>query len=92
MSNFVTLLLVQAPDAARAAKAKSLWKLWLGSLQRQYKHNSPLFMLGLVRLNSWPLADLDKFFEVPAHVSQAIVGDRPLNGADEDFLGWSNGG
>ena len=85
MSNFVTLLRVQAPNASRAAKAKTLWKLWLGSLQRQHKHNGPLFMLGLVRLSSWPLEDLDKFFNVPAHVSQAIIGDRASNCGDQEF-------
>lgn len=76
MSNFITLLRVQAPSTHRAVKARSLWKLWLGSLQRQHNNNGSLFVLGLVRLSSWPLEDLDTIFQMPPHISEAAIGGR----------------
>lgn len=80
VSNFITLLRVQASSASRAAKARSLWKLWLRSLQRQHKNNGSLFMLGLVRLSSWPLEDLDSVFHMPSHISEALIGGDASTG------------
>ena len=85
MSNFVTLLLVQAPNKVRAAKAKSLRQLWLRSLQRQYKQDCSLFTLGLVRLSTWPLQDLGQYFNLPLHVSNATIGETASNVSHQDY-------
>lgn len=90
VSNFITLLRVQAPSVSRAVKARSLWKLWLGSLQRQHNNTGSLFMLSLVRLSSWPLEDLDTIFQMPAYISEAAIGaSSPVYG-NQNSSPWPN--
>lgn len=87
MSNFVTLLLVQAPNASRAARARYLWMLWLASLQRQYKNNESLLTLGLVRMSTWDLQNLGDNFKLPVHVAQPPVDETSLTAAQVSFHG-----
>lgn len=73
VSNFLMLLLVQAPNSAHASRAKYLVESWLQVLRCQSQCFS-LVKLGLARLDALQWAGLDATFVLPPHV-QEVVGN-----------------
>lgn len=71
-SNFVVLLVVQAPNVQHAAKSKQLLDMWSHILKERY-HTCPLVRLGVLRLNSFNLAGLSQTFYLPSHVEQVLA-------------------
>jgi hypothetical protein len=80
-SNFVVLLVVQAPNVQHAAKAKQLLDMWSQTLKERY-HVCPMVRLGVLRLNSFNLAGLSETFYLPSHVEQ-VLARRQVNGIDQ---------
>ena len=72
ISNFLMLLLVQAPNVAHAIRGKHLVDSWLQVLRCQ-SQSFPLVKLGLARLDALHWAGLGNTFVLPLHVQQAIV-------------------
>lgn len=66
VTNFMMLLLVQAPTKDYAVRAKSLVDLWRETLQNLSK-SSPMMNLGLVRLNGPLWAGLSTNYNLPRH-------------------------
>lgn len=74
ISNFFTLLLVQAPDLPRAVKAKALLEKWRQLLR--YQHRAfPLFLLAKLQLDCYYWNGLGETFHLSAHVQQALQQD-----------------
>lgn len=71
VSNFLMLLLVQAPNSAHASRAKHLVESWLQVLRCQ-SQCFPLVKLGLARLDALQWAGLDATFVLPPHVQEVI--------------------
>ncbi|KAJ3539112.1 hypothetical protein NM208_g5620 [Fusarium decemcellulare] len=71
ISNFLTLLLVQAPDFPRAAKAKALLEKWRQLLRYQHK-TFPPFLLAKLQLDCYYWNGLGETFHLSAHVHQAL--------------------
>ncbi|KGO48660.1 Transcription factor, fungi [Penicillium expansum] len=72
VSNFVTLLLVQAPTRQHALRSRDLLDLWSHTLRCQHRSHEGLMQLGLVRLNQMQIEGLDNIFNLPAHVSEIL--------------------
>jgi hypothetical protein len=72
-SNFIVLLVVQAPNVQHAAKAKQLLDMWSQTLKERY-HACPMVRLGVLRLNSFNLAGLSETFYLPSHVADQTSG------------------
>ncbi|KAJ5989743.1 hypothetical protein N7522_009950 [Penicillium canescens] len=72
ISNYLMLLLVQAPNGAHATRAKHLVDSWLHVLRCQ-SQSFPLIKLGLARLDALHWAGLSNTFVLPLHVQEAIV-------------------
>lgn len=76
MSNFIFLLLVQAPTEQHAARTKHLLDIWSRNLGRQYRSHECLVALGLVRLRTLLTGDegggLERNFRVPTHVANVL--------------------
>ncbi|KAJ5296198.1 hypothetical protein PENANT_c021G03926 [Penicillium antarcticum] len=72
ISNYLMLLLVQAPNGAHAIRAKHLVDSWLHVLRCQ-SQSFPLVKLGLARLDALHWAGLSNTFVLPLHVQEAIV-------------------
>ncbi|KAG2417269.1 hypothetical protein HFD88_008488 [Aspergillus terreus] len=71
VSNFTLLLLVQAPNAERAAKGKQLVDSWLRVLRCQ-SQSFPMMKLGLTRLDAVHWVGLNQTFVLPQHVQDVI--------------------
>lgn len=71
MSNFLILLLVQAPDFSKACIAKQLLQRWRETLDSQCIA-FPISSLAKVRLSSYFTAGLGETFHLPPHVEQAL--------------------
>lgn len=71
MSNFVLLLLVQAPSIEHAVRAKKLVHSWQQALQSQSR-GWDLMDLGLIRLNGPLGMGLSNIYSLPLHIRQAI--------------------
>lgn len=80
-SNFVVLLVVQAPNVQHAVKAKQLLDMWSQTLKERY-HVCPMVRLGVLRLNSFNLAGLSETFYLPSHVEQ-VLARRQVNRIDQ---------
>ncbi|KAL2706116.1 hypothetical protein AAEP93_001366 [Penicillium crustosum] len=78
VSNFITLLLVQAPTRQHALRSKDLLDLWSHTLRYQHRSHESLMKLGLVRLNQMQIEGLENIFNLPAHVSD-ILRDKQHN-------------
>ncbi|KAH8701582.1 fungal-specific transcription factor domain-containing protein [Talaromyces proteolyticus] len=72
VSNYITLLLIQAPTGHHASRAKYLLDSWSLNLGRQYNHNQPLLSLGLVRLRTFLNEGLGRTFIMPPHVTSVL--------------------
>lgn len=71
VSNFLTLLLVQAPDFLRAVKANDLLGKWRNLLR--YGHKTfPHFLWAKLQLDGYYFNGLDKTFHLTPHVLQAV--------------------
>ncbi|CAH0056140.1 unnamed protein product [Clonostachys solani] len=71
MSNFLMLLLVQAPDFGKAVEANRLLMKLKQVLDHQHRA-FPLFLLAKARLGSYFYVGLDETFYLPPHVQQAL--------------------
>ncbi|KAJ5115503.1 hypothetical protein NUU61_001262 [Penicillium alfredii] len=72
ISNFLMLLLVQAPNIAHATRGKSLVDSWLQVLRCQ-SQSFPLVKLGLARLDALHWAGLSETFALPPQVEEVIA-------------------
>jgi hypothetical protein len=72
VSNFLMLLLVQAPNASHATRGKYLVDSWLQVLRCQ-SQSFPLVKLGLARLDAMHWAGLEDTFVLPPHVHEATA-------------------
>ncbi|KAL5337260.1 hypothetical protein BJX70DRAFT_409399 [Aspergillus crustosus] len=71
VSNFLLLLLVQAPSKEHAERAKKLGYMWQQALQSQSR-GWDLMDLGLVRLNAPLGMGLANSFYLPSHIKQVF--------------------
>lgn len=71
ISNFLILLLVQAPDYPKACIAKQIVKRWREILD-SHRSSFPISSLAQVRLASYYSIGLEETFHLPPHVQQAI--------------------
>ncbi|KAL2826267.1 hypothetical protein BDW59DRAFT_171918 [Aspergillus cavernicola] len=71
VSNFMLLLLVQAPSKEHAVRAKKLVYMWQAALQSQSR-GWDMMDLGLVRLNGALGMGLASSFHLPLHVREAL--------------------
>ncbi|PYI35442.1 fungal-specific transcription factor domain protein [Aspergillus indologenus CBS 114.80] len=71
VSNFLILLLVQAPTQDHALRAKRLVDLWRDALRNQ-KQSSSMVCLGLVRLEATLWAGLSRNYYLPRHVKEIL--------------------
>ncbi|RAH86870.1 fungal-specific transcription factor domain protein [Aspergillus japonicus CBS 114.51] len=71
VSNFLILLLVQAPTQDHALRAKRLVDLWRNELRNQ-KQSSSMVCLGLVRLEATLWAGLSRNYYLPRHVKEIL--------------------
>lgn len=72
ISNYLMLLLVQAPNISHAIRGRHLVDSWLQVLRCQ-SQSFPLVKLGLARLDALHWAGLGNTFVLPLHVQEAIV-------------------
>ncbi|KAJ5574416.1 hypothetical protein VI817_005035 [Penicillium citrinum] len=72
VSNFLMLLLVQAPNISHATRGKYLVESWLQVLRCQSQSFS-LVKLGLARLDALHWAGLEDTFVLPPHVHEATA-------------------
>lgn len=72
VSNFLMLLLVQAPNATHAIRGKQLVESWLQVLRCQ-SQSFPLVKLGLARLDALQWAGLAETFVLPPHVQEVTA-------------------
>ena len=70
------LLLVQAPDFAKAVRAKRLLSEWRQVLDFQ-NQAFPNLLLAKVRLGSYYYVGLGETFYLPPHVQQALQDESP---------------
>jgi hypothetical protein len=75
MTNFICLLLVQAPTEQHASRTKHLLEIWSQNLGRQYRNHENLMALGLVRLRSLVIGGLSHNFIVPPQVANVLNAD-----------------
>lgn len=71
MSNFVVLLLIQAPTEARAAKARKLVERWRKVLRLQSRYHEQM-NLGMLRLDAMHWIGVDETFRLSSRVDNAI--------------------
>ncbi|OJJ94882.1 hypothetical protein ASPACDRAFT_127782 [Aspergillus aculeatus ATCC 16872] len=71
VSNFLILLLVQAPTKDHALRAKRLIDLWRDALRNQSKSSS-VVGLGLVQLEAALWAGLSRNYYLPRHVKEIL--------------------
>lgn len=72
ISNYLMLLLVQAPNLAHAIRGKHLVDSWLHVLRCQ-SQSFPLVKLGLARLDALHWTGLGNTFVLPLHVQEALA-------------------
>lgn len=72
ISNYLMLLLVQAPNMAHAIRGKHLVDSWLQVLRCQ-SQSFPLVKLGLARLDALHWTGLGNTFVLPVHVQAAMA-------------------
>ncbi|RAO65189.1 uncharacterized protein BHQ10_001201 [Talaromyces amestolkiae] len=72
VSNFILLLLIQAPTLQHASRTKHLLDIWLQNLSRQYKNHENLMSLGLVRLRTLMADGLARNFIVSPHLAEVL--------------------
>lgn len=84
VSNFILLLLIQAPTSQHASLTKHLLDIWLQNLSRQYKNHENLMSLGLVRLRTLMSDGLARNFIVSPHLAEV------LNGGLENAMATNN--
>lgn len=72
VSNFLLLLLVQAPNTDHAIQGKQLVNSWLRVLRCQ-SQSFPLVKLGLARLDALHWAGLSDSFVLPPHVHEVVI-------------------
>ncbi|GAB1737061.1 hypothetical protein NU219Hw_g421t1 [Hortaea werneckii] len=71
VSNFIVLLIVQAPSAHSAQDAKHSLDIWTQTLRAQCRTCS-VARLGMLRLNTFDLAGLAQTFYLAPHVKQGL--------------------
>lgn len=71
VSNFLVLLLIQAPDFNKASMAKQLLHRWRETLDSQCTV-FPITSLAKVRLSSYYSVGLGETFQLPPHVEDAL--------------------
>ncbi len=71
MSNFVMLLIVQAPTPSHAAKAKQLADTWRQTLRFQSKSFEQMNM-GMLRLDAVHYSGMRNLFIVEPHVRRLL--------------------
>ncbi|UNI24521.1 hypothetical protein JDV02_010258 [Purpureocillium takamizusanense] len=71
VSNFLMVLLVQAPSSDNALKAKQMLENWRRVLRDQSKA-FPLLLLAMTRLNGFYWAGLSETFCLPQHVQEVL--------------------
>ncbi|KAJ6439315.1 fungal specific transcription factor [Purpureocillium lavendulum] len=71
VSNFLMVLLVQAPSSENALKAKQMLENWRRVLRDQSKA-FPLLLLAMTRLNGFYWAGLSETFLLPQHVQEVL--------------------
>lgn len=71
VSNFLMVLLVQAPSSENALKAKQMLENWRRVLRDQSKA-FPLLLLAMTRLNGFYWAGLSETFCLPLHVQEVL--------------------
>ena len=71
VSNFLMVLLVQAPSSENALKAKQMLENWRCVLRDQSKA-FPLLLLAMTRLNGFYWAGLSETFCLPQHVQEVL--------------------
>ncbi|EED19110.1 conserved hypothetical protein [Talaromyces stipitatus ATCC 10500] len=76
VSNFILLLLIQAPTAQHASRTKHLLDIWLQNLSCQYKNHENLMSLGLVRLSTLMADGLERNFNISSHVAEILTMDN----------------
>ncbi|GAM40017.1 hypothetical protein TCE0_034f12035 [Talaromyces pinophilus] len=74
VSNFILLLLIQAPTSQHGSLTKHLLDIWLQNLSRQYKNHENLMSLGLVRLRTLMADGLARNFIVSPHLAEVLNG------------------
>jgi hypothetical protein len=62
VTNFIVLLLVQAPTPRHASRSKELLDRWAFYMQCQHKCHESLMRVGLTRLHCWQAEELDQVF------------------------------
>jgi hypothetical protein len=72
MSNFIFLLLVQAPTVQHASQTKHLLDIWSQNLCRQYRNHESLLAFGLVRLRTLLSGGLRRNFVLSSHVADVL--------------------
>ncbi|KAF9888663.1 hypothetical protein FE257_008421 [Aspergillus nanangensis] len=78
ISNFIVLLLVQAPTASHAIRSKQLLDTWTHHLRCQLKNHEGVMTLAIVRLSSLQTGGLGRQFHLPSHVIEQLdVGIMP---------------
>ncbi|KAH8424406.1 fungal specific transcription factor domain-containing protein [Aspergillus melleus] len=70
-SNFMLLLLVQAPSADHATRAHKLLHMWRQTIRRQCQGNEWM-KLALVRLDGPHWKGLDRSYYLPKHVKESV--------------------
>ncbi|KAI1451289.1 fungal-specific transcription factor domain-containing protein [Annulohypoxylon moriforme] len=75
VTNFVTLLLVQASSEIHAVRSKYLCELWQSTLREQNNQRDSISTLGFIRLNMWQLEGIGQIFHLPEHVSRVLGQD-----------------
>ncbi|KAH8660289.1 fungal-specific transcription factor domain-containing protein [Xylariales sp. PMI_506] len=76
ITNFIVLLFVQAPTVAHAARSKELLDRWSMHMQYQHKSHESLMRLGLVRLYSLQVEDLDRVFMLSSSALEVLTRGR----------------
>lgn len=76
VSNFVTLLLIQAPTGPHAWRSKHLLDMWSHTLRSQHRSHEGLMNLGLVRVRMLQMGGLEKTFILPPHVTEIVREDQ----------------
>ncbi|KAJ5578634.1 transcriptional regulator family: Fungal Specific TF [Penicillium hispanicum] len=91
VSNFVTLLLVQAPTKQHAFQSKNLLHLWSNTLRCQHRSHEGLMNLGLIRLDTLQINGLESNFILPKHVAELLMNSQyQSSGFDLDIPATTN--
>ncbi|KAG9252292.1 fungal-specific transcription factor domain-containing protein [Emericellopsis atlantica] len=80
ITSFITLLFVQAPTSAHAARSRELLKRWSLHLRSQHKTNEGLMTLGLLRLHSLQVEELDGLFSLSPSALELLSESRTKHG------------